>query len=354
MTNLFNFADRAKRQKRSQFRWTEIILLGALIAGLLGSLMIGRFHVPLLDVVRIVLSGLPFRATGDYDNAPWVVIEIIRLPRILLVTLCGMGLALSGATMQGVFRNPLVGPEIAGVSAGATLGGVIALMLGWASFGVVGLAFTGGLAALIAAFALANISGRASILALVLSGVIVSGFCSAIVGLLETLADPMTRLPTIVYWLLGSFVGATFEKVIVVAVVMLVAGTLLLAMRWRINLLSLSEDDATALGVEVNALRWTLMGLVAIMVAAQVSVSGGIGWVGLIVPHMARMIVGPDHSRLLPASALLGGMYLLAMDDLARVATSQEIPIGLLTSVVGTPIFAVLFWKTQARGWTNG
>ncbi len=330
-----------------------ILLFAVLVSLVLFSLTLGRYPVPFGEVARIVFTTFPFNATGDYTNAPWVVVEIVRMPRILLVTLCGMGLAMSGAAMQGVFRNPLVGPEIAGVSSGAALGGVAAIMLSWPTFGIVGLAFGSGLLALVAAFGLASLAGRASTLALVLSGVIVGGFCSALVGLMQTLADPMVKLPSIVYWLLGSFAGATYEKVALVASVTLVAGTLLLALRWRINLLSLGETDAKALGVNVGLLRWMLMGLVALLVAAQVSVSGGVGWVGLIVPHLARMLVGPEHTRLLPTAAFLGGIYLLGMDDIARSLTEQEIPIGLLTSVVGTPIFALLFWRTQSRGWAH-
>ena len=315
---------RASRNRRTDL--LPILLFAALILLMLFSLTLGRYPVPFLDVARIVFTTFPINAKGDYTNAPWVVVEIVRMPRILLTTLCGMGLALSGAAMQGVFRNPLVGPEIAGVTSGASLGGVIAIMLSWPSLGVTGLAFGSGLLALAAAFGLAKLAGRASTLGLVLSGVIVGGFCGALVGLMQTLADPMVKLPSIVYWLLGSFAGATYEKVALVAGVTLVAGTLLLALRWRINLLSLGETDAQALGVNVELLRWSLMGLVALLVAAQVSVSGGVGWVGLIVPHLARMLVGPDHARLLPAAAFLGGIYLLGMDDIARSLTEQEIP----------------------------
>ncbi|ATQ70718.1 MULTISPECIES: FecCD family ABC transporter permease [Methylosinus] len=328
-----------------------VLLFVAIVLLMLFSLTLGRYPVPFADVARIVFTTFPINAVGDYENAPWVVVEIVRMPRILLVTLCGMGLALSGAAMQGVFRNPLVGPEVAGVSSGAELGGVAAIMLSWPPLAIVGMAFASGLAALAAAFALARLAGRASTLALVLSGVIVGGFCCSLVGLLQTLADPMVKLPSIVYWLLGSFAGATYEKVAIVAGVTLFAGTALLALRWRVNLLSLGNTDAAALGVDVEALRWGLMGLVALLVAAQVSVSGGVGWVGLVVPHLARMLVGPEHTRLLPTSAFLGGIYLLAMDDIARGATEQEIPIGLLTSAVGTPVFAFLFWKTQSKGW---
>jgi iron complex transport system permease protein len=328
-------------------------LFVAMVVVMLLSLTIGRYPIGFLDVVKVVFTTFPINAVGSYEDKPWVIVEIIRMPRVLLVTFCGMGLALSGAAMQGVFRNPLVGPEIAGVSSGASLGGVIALALGWPSLGVVALAFASGLLALAAAFGLASIAGRASTLALVLSGVIVGGFCGALVGLIQTLVDPTVRLPSIIYWLLGSFVGATYDKVAIVSAVTLVAGTLILMLRWRINLLSLGEVDARALGVNVDLLRWCLMGLVALMVAAQVSVSGGVGWVGLIVPHLARLLVGPEHTRLLPTAAGLGGIYLLLMDDIARTVTEQEVPIGLLTSVVGTPIFALLFWRVQAKGWTR-
>ncbi|MCB1393580.1 MAG: iron ABC transporter permease [Nitrobacter sp.] len=342
-----------QRLAQGRFELLPLCLVVVLIGLMLASLTLGRYPLSLREVVHAVFSSMPFGATGDYSDKPWVVTEIIRMPRILLVTICGMGLALSGATMQGVFRNPLVGPEIAGVTAGASLGGVAAMMLGWSTAATVGMAFGSGLLALFAAFSLAMVAGRASTLALVLSGVIVGGFCSSITGLLLTMADPNMRLPSLMFWLLGSFVSATYDKVLVVSAVTLVAGTLILLLRWRINLLSLGDADARALGLNVEILRWVLMALVAVIVSAQVSVSGGVGWVGLIVPHLARLMVGPDHSRLLPTSAILGGIYLLIMDDIARSVGAQEIPIGFLTSVVGTPIFAFLFWRLQARSWTD-
>ncbi len=329
-----------------------LLFFVALLALMLFSLTLGRYPVPLRDIVSIVLTtGL--NESRPYTDKAWVVVEIVRMPRILGVTLCGMGLAMAGAAMQGVFRNPLVGPEVVGVSAGASFGGVLAIMLSWPMWGMVGLAFGFGMGALLVAFGLSRLAGKSSMLALILAGVIVGGFFGALTGMAQYVADPQTRLPSIIYWLLGSFVGMTYEKVAIVAGVTLFAGSLLLMLRWRINLLSLGEADAQALGVNVEALRWGVVALVALLVAAQVAVSGGVGWVGLIVPHIARMLAGPEHSRLLPASALLGGIYLLAMDDIARSATAQEIPIGLLTSLVGTPVFAFLFWKMQGKGWNR-
>lgn len=341
--------------KRLWWRRQEGFVLAGLtcllVLLLIVSLRIGRYPVSVREVVRLLFSLSPSASGPAYANAAWVAVNVIRVPRIFLVTLCGMGLALSGAAMQGVFRNPLVGPEIVGVSAGASCGGVLAIMLALPALGVVGLAFAFGLLALIAAFALTRRAGQGATLALVLSGVVVGTFFSSVVGFLQTIADPTSKLPSIVYWLLGSFVGATYQKLLIVAVVILLAGTPLLLLRWRINLLSLGEEDCAALGISVPRLRWIIIGLVTLIVAAQVSVSGGVAWVGLIIPHMARMLVGPSHSKLLPASALLGGLYLLLMDDLARSIGPQEIPIGLLTSIVGAPIFAALFWKMQGRGW---
>ncbi len=330
-----------------------IILFITLFALMLFSLTLGRYPVPIREVARIVFTMSPFRATFDYSHASWVVVEIVRLPRILEVVLCGMGLALSGAAMQGVFRNPLVGPEIVGVSAGASFGGAVAILFSLSSFGLVSLAFAFGFAALVVAFSFAKLAGEASMLALVLSGVIVGSFFSALVGLVEYVADPQTRLPSIVYWLLGSFTGATYQKVAIVAGATLFAGIPLVLLRWRINLLSLGEADAKALGANVEVLRWVIIALVSLIVAAQVSVSGGVGWVALVIPHFARMLVGPNHTKLLPVSAFLGGIYLLAVDDIARSVGTQEIPIGLLTAVIGVPIFAFLFWKTQGRGWSR-
>jgi len=323
-----------------------------LLALTLFSLGIGRYPVPIGRIIEIVATtGL--NATHPYSDKDWVVIEIVRTPRILGVVLCGMGLALAGAAMQGVFRNPLVGPEIAGVSAGASFGGVLAIMLSLPFVALVGMAFSVGLLALAIAFMLARLTSQGSMLALILAGVIVGGFFSSLTGLAQYFADPQLELPSIVYWLLGSFAGITYQKVAVLAAVTLVCGSLLLLLRWRINLLSLGEADAQALGVNVNLLRWGIIALVSLIVAAQVAVSGGIGFVGLIVPHLARMIVGPEHTHLLPASALMGGSYLLVMDDIARSISVAEIPIGLLTSMVGMPIFAYLFWKTQGKGWNR-
>ncbi|MDR3261369.1 MAG: iron ABC transporter permease [Tannerella sp.] len=339
-----------KNPSKKQACMLIVSLFIILLLTMVVSLTIGRHPVSIPDIVR-VLSANPFGAVFDFTDTHKVVIEIVRLPRILMVVLCGMGLALSGAAMQGIFRNPLVGPEIVGVSSGASFGGVLAIMLSLSPALTIVLSCCFGFAALAGAFILARASGRSGTVGLVLAGVIVGAFFSALVGIAQYVADPLSKLPSIVYWLMGSFAGATYDKLFLVALVTLVAGSILLMLRWRINLLSLGEADAKVLGVNVYWLRWGIVALVSVIVASQVSVSGGIGWVGLIVPHLARIMIGPDHVKLMPASAFLGGIFLLVVDDIARTMGNQEIPVGLLTAMIGTPVFAVLFWKTQKNGW---
>ncbi len=318
------------------------------------SLKLGRYPVSIGQIMQTLFHTPLLEAHHAASDIPWVVIVIVRLPRILAVTLCGMGLALCGAAMQGVFRNPLVGPEIAGVSSGAAFGGVLALLLAFSGFAVVLMAFAGGILALMIAMALAALAGRAQTLAFVLAGVIVGAFFGALVGVIELLADPLSKLPSMIFWLLGSFAGISYQKLGVAAAAMLVCGTLLLALRWRINLLSLGEVDAAAIGVNIQALRWTIVVLVALMVAAQVSVSGGVGWVGLIIPHLARMLVGPDHTRLI-ASFCGSRRFVLARYGRHRPKrrSSGDSHRAVLTAVIGAPIFGFLFWKTQGKGWAR-
>ena len=183
-----------------------------------------------------------------------------------------------------------------------------------------------------------------------LAGVVVSGFFAALVSLVQFVADSEDTLPTIVFWLMGSFATANWEKLTLVAVPMLVGCGLLLVLRWRINILSLGDEEARALGIKVERLRWFVLVLVAVVVAAQVAVSGIIGWIGLVVPHMARILVGPDHRTLMPASFLIGALFLLIIDTVARTVTATEIPLGILTALIGAPVFALLLRKTERGG----
>lgn len=339
----------APRRRRQR---TALLTLAVSLPVLaVASLCLGRYPVPLGTVLRILTGAIGGAgpAGGGWTETEWIVVITVRLPRIIVASIAGAGLGLAGASVQALFRNPLAGPQVLGISHGAAWGGVVAILLGASAGTTVGLAFTFALLALMAVFVLDRVAGARTLLSLILAGVIVSAFFSALVGLAQFFADPERQLPGIVYWLLGSFAATTSRSAWIIAIPTVASGAILLALRWRLNILSLGDVDAIALGVRPGVLRWSVLSLVTLIVAAQVSVSGAIGWVGLVVPHLARGLVGTDHRRVLPASALLGAAYLLAVDDVARSLAVQEIPIGILTALVGTPVFAFVFWHLPSR-----
>jgi iron complex transport system permease protein len=253
--------------------------------------------------------------------------------------------------LQGVFRNPLVDPHVIGVSSGAAFGGVLAILLGLGAAVLWVMAFGFGIGALLLVVVMSRKSGRSSLLMLVLAGIVVSALFSALVSLGTYFADPNDTLPAIVFWLMGSFASATPERALyMVPLVMLFAVPLLL-MRFRINVLSLGDEDARALGLKVEPTRWLALCCVTGITAASVANSGIIGWVGLVIPHFARTLVGPDHGRLLPAAALLGAIFMLLVDTLARTMIAAEIPLGVLTAIVGAPVFLILLHRNRGDAW---
>jgi iron complex transport system permease protein len=337
-------------------RLTRTALWGAAVAvlalGAAYSLGVGRYPISFERVYGILAAHvLPIDSFWNLSDQR--VVELIRAPRVLLAVLAGMGLAVSGATLQGVFRNPLVGPQIIGVSSGAAFGGALAILLFGGTSTILAFSIVFGLAAIVLVYWMSRIAGRNPVLMLVLSGVVVSAFFAALIALIKYVADPDDKLPAIVFWLMGSFATATFEKLAFVAPPIVIASLLLFAMRFRINVLSLGDEEAEGLGVRVEASRWFAIVCVTIITASVVAAAGIVGWVGLVVPHLARMIVGPDHRVLIPASALAGGAYLLAIDDVARVATASEIPLGVITALIGAPVFALLLRRTQGSGWKH-
>lgn len=267
-----------------------------------------------------------------------------------MALLAGGSLGLCGATLQGVFHNPLVDPHIIGVTSGSAFGGTLAILLGFDIVSMMGCTFFFGLAALALVYLIATLQGRENTLALILSGIILSGFFAALVSLMQYLADTEETLPNIVFWLLGSFATANWHKVLSMALPVAVAAVILLKLRWRINLLALEDKDARGLGVSVVKLRRGVLVCCAVLVAAQVAVSGSIAWVGLVIPHLARLLVGADHRRLLPTAFWLGGAFMVVVDDLARTLTQAEIPIGIITALLGAPLFTLLLIQSQRRG----
>lgn len=341
----------------NQIPVTTSVVPVALTVGLLGAIAVaalgvGRYDVPLPHVVQILASQVSTFTTGATDTEQNVVL-MVRLPRVLLALLVGGGLAIAGAALQATFRNPLVSPEIIGVSSGAALGGALGLLFGVGSLLLVTSAFTFGMLALAVLFAVTVSRQGTPMLMVVLGGVVTGSFFGALVSLVTYVADPYTELPAIVFWLLGSLSTATFTKVGIGLVPVLVGTAVLLLLRWRINVLSLGDEDAASLGIRPGPLRWVVLCSTALIVAGAVAVSGVISWVGLVIPHLARIWVGPDHRVLLPVSFLLGASYLIAIDTLARTVTAGEIPLGVLTALIGAPVFFVLLRRNRDRIWDN-
>lgn len=329
------------------------ILLVVLVVSILIGLCIGRYPVNSLNVFAILLDNISTNTINSINVIEERIIEQIRLPRILVAGVCGAALSLSGVALQGIFRNPLVGPQIIGVSSGAAFGGVVAILFMLSDFYIPIFAFMFGFLAILLTMGVAKAGGGKNVLSLVLGGIVTSAFFASLISLAKYTADPNENLPTIVYWLLGSYNNSSYIDLLYVLIPLLTVGFLLFKMRFLINILSLGEEEASSLGLNVNMCRWIILISCTILISSTVSVSGIVGWVGLIIPHFARMITGANHSRLLPVSMLIGSIYMIVVDTVARTASYGEIPIGVLTSLIGAPIFAWLIYRTKLKGWSN-
>jgi len=319
------------------------------LAALYISLFVGRFSVPAADVARILASRL-WPIARDWPASVETIVLQIRLPRAILAMFVGAGLSVSGAAFQGMFRNPLVSPDILGVTAASGFGAALALLLSRGAFELELIAFLFGILGVGLTYLLARTYRSTPMLMLVLSGVIVAAFFSALLSGAKYLADPESKLPAITYWLLGSLNGSSMRTLGMAVPPIILGGAGLMLVRWRLNVLSMGDEEARSLGVRTDRLKGIIIVCTTLITAAAVSVCGIVGWVGLVIPHLARMWVGPDHRALLPAACSIGATYLLLIDDVARTATASEIPLGILTAIVGAPFFAYLLRKTQG-GW---
>ena len=310
---------------------------------------VGRFAISPSDLGTVLwakLSGNTHSLPATYD----AVIFQIRGPRVIAAILIGAALAGAGAVYQNMFRNPLVSPDILGVSSGAALGAVLAIFLSLPILAVQGFAFAGGLIAVAMVYFIGNaVRGHDPILALILTGVVVGTLLGSGIAMMKYLADPYNQLPAITFWLLGSLSSITPADLWIAIPLVLVGLTPILLLRWRMNVLSLSDDEARALGVNVARLRLIIVASATLVTAAAVSISGIIGWIGLLIPHAARLLIGPEFARMLPLTLLLGASFLLAVDTLARTMASIEIPPGVLTALIGTPLFLWLLAATHSR-----
>lgn len=327
------------------------VATGVLIAGLLLAFMVGRYPVSLCELMSVLLAKMS-GGKADVPQAVESVILQVRGPRVLAAALVGGALAVAGTAFQGLFRNPLVSPDILGASSGAALGAVVGIFFSLGVFAIQGLAFVGGLVAVAAVYAVGSaVRARDPILVLVLTGVVVGALLGAGVGLVKYLADPYNQLPAMTFWLLGSLASTNVSDLLPLFGPVALGTAVLLALRWRMNAMSLPEEEARALGLATGPLRVVIVAAATLTTSASVATAGIIGWVGLVVPHLARSLVGPDFARLLPAAAILGGGYLLLIDTLARTMAEVEIPLGILTAAVGTPFFIWLLASMQ-RNWS--
>ncbi len=317
------------------------------------SLGVGRFPISATEVLSLVSASLFGGIANAPENADLILFSI-RGPRILAAFSVGAALAAAGAAYQNLFRNPLVSPDILGVSSGAALGAVLGIFLALPVLAIQGLAFFGGLVAVAAIYLIGSSlvrrrGGHDPVLTLVLSGVVIGSLLGSGIALTKYLADPYNQLPAITYWLLGSFASITKKDLAVALPVIAIAAVPLIALRWRINLLALPDDEARALGQDVNRLRFIVIVAATLMTAAAVAICGIIGWVGLVVPHAVRLLIGAEFSRLLPLAMIIGGTFMLMVDTIGRTVAQIEIPPGVLTAALGTPVFIWLMAATFRR-----
>ena len=322
------------------------VMSAVLILLCLASLMSGRFGITPGDIYDLFAAKLS--GNEDTSGGAHAVLFESRIPRIAAALLIGCGLSLSGAAYQGIFRNPMVSPDLLGASAGAGFGAAFGFLLEMPAAGVQLLAFIFGIVSVVITLIISRMAGgkmENSPILMVLSGIVVGALFQAFISIIKYVADPFDTMPSIAFWLMGGLTYVTSSDLVFLTVPVLVSALVLYLMRWKINLLSLGSDEAAALGLSVRKYRGVIIICATLMTASSVAVGGMIGWVGLIIPHFARIFAGPDYRRMMPCTAVLGAGFLLMVDDVARCMFPQELPIGILTAIIGAPVFIMLLTR---------
>ena len=304
------------------------------------SFLMGRYPISPVDVIKTVLS--PIFPQLTVSSTVSTIVWQVRLPRILAAILVGASLSMAGAAFQGIFKNPLVSSDLLGVSNGAGFGAALAILFSGSSVIIQIFAFLFGIISVSITYLISRAYKSGGILILVLSGVAISAFFNSLISGVKFIADPDDKLPEIVYWLMGSLASVTMDEIIMILIPLLIGFIILFLLRWQMNILAMGDEEAQSLGLNPSRIRLIIIVGCTLLTSAAVSISGIIGWIGMIIPHMARMIVGPDNKILLLASLSLGASFLLLIDNISRVAISIEIPIGILTAIIGVPIFLYL------------
>lgn len=329
--------------------WKLAIFAGILLSLMFIALMIGRYNMNVAKIIQVFQSRITGNESPELRIAAHVLWQV-RLPRVLLAALIGAGLAVAGASLQGLFQNPLVSPDLLGVCSGSGFGAALGILF-TSGTGLVttGLSFGFGLVSVALTLSMARIKGQSPTMSYILSGIIVTSVFAALTSLIKYVADPNDQLPAITFWLMGSFANSSFEDFQIVLTPILFGINGLLLLKWRINILSLGDEEAFSLGINPKAVRIAVILLTTIITAASVMVSGIIGWAGLVIPHICRRLVGVNHGNLLPASCLLGAGFMVLVDGVARNLTAAEIPIGILTALIGAPFFGLVYSRMRGE-----
>ena len=330
---------------------TVLILVLLPIVFFFGTICIGRYSVSIPDVfasIKAVFSGSP----DGVDNQTYIVVTGIRIPRALIGLLVGASLAASGTCFQSLFRNPLVSSGMLGVSAGAGFGAALSIVILGTTAMTPAFSFAFGIGAVILSVAVGKMTGARSAVTLVLGGTIIQSIFRALLALLKYMADENTQLPAITFWLMGSL-ASTKPADLRFSIIPMIVGLIgMLAVSWRLNILSMGDREARTMGLNVKYSKIAVIGFATLATAGAVSISGIIGWVGLIIPHICRMIVGSDNRRLIPASISAGACFMVLVDTICRTMTTGEVPLGVVTAIIGGPFFIGLLKKTTGGAWT--
>lgn len=333
--------------KNGRFSPAAILLMFLLpIATSLICLCFGRMNVP----VQNVLSSFTAVFTGNAgDSQNYSIIINLRLPRILMAIIVGAGLTVAGATFQALFSNPLATPDILGVTSGTCVGAILAIILSCNTLETQLIALAFGLASVVFTLRIAGKNDGRSMVYLVLAGTIASSLFNAIGSLLKYTADPQDKLPEITYWLMGSFTSASYKEILIGSPLILVGIVLIFLLRWRLNILSLSDDEAKASGINIKQTRMLFIVASTLITASAVSMCGQVGWIGLLIPHCARMLVGSNNRYVIPVSLSLGACFMILIDTLSRTISIIELPLSILTAIIGAPVFISLLNKTRSN-----
>lgn len=325
--------------------YSKVILFLLPFAAALVCIGIGRYQISIPDTIRVLLSPLAGNL-AQLDSTQVSIIFSVRLPRILLAMFIGAGLSVSGAAFQGLFTNPLATPDTLGVASGASFGAALALLFSANLLLVQISALIFGMSAIILTHFISQQRDKNNIVMVVLSGMVVSSLFQALVSLVKYVADPQDVLPSITYWLMGSLTGISYSRLLLGMPFIFIGMLAIFFLRWRLNIMALSSDEARSLGVNVKLVRIMIMLAATFVTASCVSMCGQVGWVGLLIPHIARMLYGSNNKNVIPVSISLGAIFMVIIDTAARSATAAEIPISILTAVIGAPFFILLLRKT--------